>query len=191
MNNQSTCPICGHGELTVVTYDDQVQHGGEQLPVRGLEISACPACGSETTTPAQNRRNIARAVDARRTADGLLSGAEIRRVREVLGITQADASALFGGGQNGFSKYERGEVTQSLAMDRLLRLVAAQPMLLDALCFWAGLPPRTVVANHPGYGNARGMALPSEARGASGGMSNQVIVFGPTWRDASRKQRAA
>jgi len=39
-----------------------------------------------------------------------------------LGLTQHAASSIFGGGLNAFSKYERGEVIQSKAMDKLIRV---------------------------------------------------------------------
>jgi len=48
-------------------------------------------------------------------------------------LTQKDASSLFGGGANAFSKYERGDVIQSDAMDRLMRLVKQHPGLLGDL----------------------------------------------------------
>ena len=49
---------------------------------------------------------------------------------------------IFGGGTNGFSKYERGETAQSVAMDRLLRLVIADPSKLDELRAMAGMSRR-------------------------------------------------
>jgi hypothetical protein len=49
----------------------------------------------------------------------------------LLDLTQANAAEIFGGGQNAFSKYERGEVVQSLAMDRILRFFAAAPDCFD------------------------------------------------------------
>ena len=38
-----------------------------------------------------------------------------------------------GGGDNAFSKYERGEVTQSVAMNQLLLVLAAVPDALEVL----------------------------------------------------------
>jgi DNA-binding transcriptional regulator YiaG len=95
----------------------------------------------------QIKRNQIRYADARRSADGLMSVAEVRRTRDRLGLTQHEAAVLFGGGQNGFSKYERGEVTQSVSMDRLLRVVAAYPMLLEMLRCLAGVEAQACSAN--------------------------------------------
>lgn len=103
-----------------------------------------------TTKRSQVRRNHARVVDARRRADGLLTGREIRALRKSLGLSQKDASEVFGGGTNAFSKYERGEVVQSVAMDRLLRLVARYPLLLDDL------------RGHPGVSSSAGLDVSSD-----------------------------
>ncbi|KXJ47889.1 MAG: hypothetical protein AXW13_08700 [Alcanivorax sp. Nap_24] len=61
---------------------------------------------------------------------GMLTSEEIRLVRRMLGITQREASMLFGGGANSFSKYERGVTLQSSSMDMLLKLLALRPDLL-------------------------------------------------------------
>lgn len=128
-----TCPICESGELSPITYRDTFQHNGSEIVVSGLEGYECPVCGADPVFEDQIRRNHRRIVDAKRHADGLLTGEDIRALRERLHLTQKDASALFGGGANAFSKYERGDVVQSVAMDRLLRLIARFPYLLTEL----------------------------------------------------------
>lgn len=141
-----SCPICGEPALTVETYSDTFKHNGRDLVVDGLEGYRCAHCNSDPIAPEQIRRNLLRITDAKRMADGLLSGSQIRQVRERLGLSQQEAAAIFGGGPNGFSKYERGETAQSVAMDRLLRLVTADPSKLDELRAMAGLPVRRTQA---------------------------------------------
>lgn len=143
--NTENCPICGAPGLKAVTFADTFQHNGGELAVDGLEGHECAKCNSEPILPDQIRRNEIRIKDAKRQADGLLSANQIRQAREVLGLSQQEAATLFGGGTNGFSKYERGETAQSVAMDRLLRLVMADPSRLDELRAMAGLstPPPT------------------------------------------------
>ena len=58
---------------------------------------------------------------------------EIRSIRLRLGLTQADAGDLLGGGPSGFVKYESGDVSPSAALTNLLRLVEADPSLIDVL----------------------------------------------------------
>lgn len=134
-----TCPECEEGSLVRGTREIVFEHKGAQLRVDALECYRCNACGTETVKPDQIRRNQIRISDAKRHADGYLTGEQIRRLRESLSLSQADAALLFGGGTNGFSKYERGEVIQSVSMDRLLRVVATYPWLLEFLRVQAGL----------------------------------------------------
>jgi len=127
------CPVCEVGILTKNSYADDFEHNGSSLHVEGLESCVCDTCGSNPILKEQIRYNHRLIVDARRRADGLLTGSEIRLLRNHLGLTQKDASELFGGGANAFSKYERGDVVQSVAMDRLLRIVGDHRELLDEL----------------------------------------------------------
>jgi HTH-type transcriptional regulator/antitoxin MqsA len=119
------CDLCGQGTLQPVTFTGELQHAGRLLTVSELEGYQCDHCGADPVFPEQIRRNDARFADARRAADGLLTGEAVRAVRERYRLTQEQAAVLFGGGVQAFSKYERGVVTQSDAMDRLLRLVDA------------------------------------------------------------------
>jgi HTH-type transcriptional regulator/antitoxin MqsA len=129
----SICPVCDAGELSPTTYADTFQHGGREIFVEGLEGFECPQCGADPIFEDQIRRNHARIADAKRKADGLLTGSEIKAFRQRLGLTQKAAADLFGGGANAFSKYERGDVAQSVSMDRLLRIVERHPELLAEL----------------------------------------------------------
>jgi HTH-type transcriptional regulator/antitoxin MqsA len=63
----------------------------------------------------------------------LLDGAEIRRIRKKIGLTQREAGAIFGGGPNAFQKYEQGAVTVSKAMSNLLRVLEKHPEEVEEL----------------------------------------------------------
>lgn len=144
------CPVCEKGRLSTATYADEFEHRGETIHIEGLESYICERCGAEPMFEDQIRRNDRRVIDARRRADGLLTGEQIRTLRKQLGLTQQQASQVFGGGANAFSKYERGDVIQSAAMDKLLRLVDFQPTLLELLRVLAGAerPDNFDVAYH-------------------------------------------
>jgi len=133
------CPDCHIGTLKLETYSDQFEYRDQQLVVDGLQCWTCDHCGAEIIRPDQIRHGDRLFADARRRADGLLTGDEIVQIRKALGLTQRQASELFGGGANAFSKYERGEVTQSASMDRLMKLVARFPALLGSLARDAGV----------------------------------------------------
>lgn len=60
--------------------------------------------------------------------DGLLRPEEIRHIRkDVLNLTQEEAGKIFGGGKNGFSRYERGETKPLVATSNLLKLLERHP----------------------------------------------------------------
>ena len=63
----------------------------------------------------------------------MLTGSEVKSVRERLGLKQSDAARIFGGGSVAFSKYESDDVTQSEAMDRLLRVAVEIPEAFEYL----------------------------------------------------------
>lgn len=139
-NYELICPMCDATDLTVMHFDDLLKHGDATIQIEGLEQYLCADCGAESMYPDQIRRNQLRINDGKRRHDGLLTGVEIRGVRDRLGLTQQDASQIFGGGTNAFSKYERGDVMQSVAMDRLLKLAAFRPReVLGFLRFEAGM----------------------------------------------------
>lgn len=127
------CPVCEKGTLSTATHTLEIKHGDNVIVVPDLEHSVCDRCGEEPVLTEQIRRNQLKVADAKRKADGLLTGAEVRSIREQLGLTQQQACLLFGGGTNAFSKYERGDVMQSVAMDRLLKAAAFIPDVVEFL----------------------------------------------------------
>lgn len=62
-----------------------------------------------------------------------LTPADIRRIRERLGLTQIEAGELLGGGIRAFQKYESGTVTPAAPTISLLRILEADPTALGTL----------------------------------------------------------
>lgn len=145
----NVCPNCSSGASTTISYSDTVDFRGLVLDVEGLQISRCDNCARKWTTEAQDARNdqivreaYATERDRLRAEQGLLSGEEIARIRTGFRLNQREAAKLFGGGFNAFNKYESGEVLQSAAMDRLLRLAqAVGPLAIDFLRNVKAPPP--------------------------------------------------
>lgn len=128
------CPICEKGNLSEILYSEHLEFRGKEHTVHGLRALLCDTCGETSMSVEQVRANSkhvaavkAEAVEDVRNVSGLLYGHQVKRVREVLGLTQPEAAKVFGGGLNAFSKYERNETKQSLPMDRLLRVSMAVP----------------------------------------------------------------
>lgn len=134
-----TCPVCERGHLNPITYSDQYNHNGRVVVVDGLEGYQCDQCSADPIYPEQARRNHLRIADAKRTADGLMTGAEIKALRAQYGFSQQDAAAIFGGGNLAFSKYECGHVIQSVPMDNLMRVSRQFPGVVAYLAVSAGL----------------------------------------------------
>ncbi|HHI93159.1 MAG TPA: type II toxin-antitoxin system MqsA family antitoxin [Gammaproteobacteria bacterium] len=128
----SLCPICGEGHLQPRIGRSPVEYKGQTSEVE-FHSSVCDACESEQLDAAQLRANKRAMVAFKKQVDGLLSGAEVRALREKLGLSQADAAKVFGGGPVAFSKYESDDVAQSEAMDKLLRLAAEIPAAFEVL----------------------------------------------------------
>lgn len=122
MNDKTLCSLCGEGHMTPRTENTVTEYKGQQGTV-ALQYTECDVCGSEIAGEADGRANKRAVLSYRKTVDGLLTGEEIRAIREKYQLTQAQAAKLFGGGPVAFSKYENDGVAHSEAMDNLLRLV--------------------------------------------------------------------
>lgn len=151
MNDKTLCPLCGEGHLTPCTEETVAEYAGQQGKVT-LHFAECDACGSEITDDADSRANKRAVLAFRKSVDGLLTGTEIRALRDKYSITQDQAARLFGGGPKAFSKYEVDDVAHAAAMDTLLRLA-----LRSEDAFWelvalkgmtAEFPARPVAVSH-------------------------------------------
>lgn len=122
MDDKTLCPLCGEGHITPRTEDTVTEYRGHKGTVT-LRYAECDVCGSEITGDIDGRLNKRAVMRFRKQVDSLLTGEEIRAIREQYGLTQAQAAKLFGGGPVAFSKYENDDVSHSDAMDNLLKLV--------------------------------------------------------------------
>ncbi len=126
------CGACGAGKAMRAFSGREfvVKHAGAARTVKELSGWRCGAC-EEVIFDAASAKRYAAAGDALVLAARARQGAELRAIREKLGLTQSQAAALTGGGHNAFSRYERGEVTPMPAVINLLRLLDKHPELLN------------------------------------------------------------
>ena len=115
------CIMCKSSDIKRSVAIENVLYKGHELQIP-LEYSVCGGCGREFVPKSQILRGEAAVRNAKKKFDGLLSSEDIAKARAKLSISQEQASKVFGGGKNAFSKYERGEVSQSVAMDKLIRV---------------------------------------------------------------------
>lgn len=116
------CPVCETGTLAARVSDRTIRFEGHQIRIQNLHYSECPVCGEKVVLPAQSKRNEIAYADAKKAHLDLWSCGKIESFRKQWQLTQNTASKLFGGGANAFSKYERGEVIHTKAMDLLMRV---------------------------------------------------------------------
>ncbi|MDD9581193.1 type II toxin-antitoxin system MqsA family antitoxin [Enterobacter sp. FR 78] len=132
MKHESLCPICGEGTLVEKITNNRREINGitKLIP---LHSSICSTCGTELATPYQTRLNKRVILAFEKEANGLLTGSQVKRIRERLGFTRAEAARIFGGGPVAFNKYENNDISQSVAMDKLIRLASNVPEALEYL----------------------------------------------------------
>ncbi len=126
------CPTCG----TMMKEARGALHApvnGEDVAVPGVPHFKCPKCGEQVLTYTQARRFEEDAVALYRRKYGLLSGDEIRAIREHRDLTQVELARLLRLGANTISRWESGRNVQTAALDVLLRLIRNLPGSLDYL----------------------------------------------------------
>jgi HTH-type transcriptional regulator/antitoxin MqsA len=126
------CPICDEGQLVPNVCMENTIYKEKTLTVN-YDSSTCSICGSEIVTPMQAQRNQAHIIDEQKKMDGLLTSIEIKGIRETFNLTSTQAAKLFGSDATAFYKYEKGEATQSVTLDKLLRLVKEMPLAFERL----------------------------------------------------------
>ena len=117
----TNCKLCKSEDVSDYDEVEEISYKGSTLQV-SIAYSLCNNCDREFISKPQILQNEAALRAAKKDYDGLLSSEEIIRARRTLSLTQEQAARVFGGGRNAFSKYERGEVSQSVAMDKLIRI---------------------------------------------------------------------
>jgi len=135
------CPICD-AEAHFVQEMRSVSVGRREATVSD-SFFRCGECSEEFYLPGQ--MDVAQALASRkiREDEDLLQPEEIRRIRERLGLTQADLETLLGTGPKTVVRWEKGTVFQNKATDSLLRIISELP---EAARF---LATRNSVEIHP------------------------------------------
>lgn len=124
------CPVCA-------TRKSLARFAGESFAVQvadlndtieGLSGNRCSAC-AEVFFDAASAKRYAETGDLLVRKTRKASGERLRKARLALGLSQADAGVLAGGGHNGFSRYENGLAEPVPAVWNLFRLLERHPQL--------------------------------------------------------------
>jgi HTH-type transcriptional regulator/antitoxin MqsA len=122
-NNFETCPICDSGEFR--PHSDGVfnfRHGRKTYSVENQKYAVCTECGTSGYLPGQRRENTNSIKKFQASLTDYISPSDVLSVREKYNLTQKQASQLFKGGVNGFSKWERGIAFPSAGTAMLLKV---------------------------------------------------------------------
>lgn len=133
------CPVCGIGHLISTVESVEFEYKTIKKALN-TKYSICDECGSEIATADDAKFNKRSVTAFHKQVDGLLTGKELKEIRKELGITQQQASTIFGGGPNSFTKYEHDDVIQSVAMDRFIRTAHKHDAVFLDLCEQYGIP---------------------------------------------------
>lgn len=124
------CMSCGYKCMVrEENRTETIKYADESITLTSLSGLFCPSCHDGWFDDADQIR-YGKAGDALIQHVRERQRKELRRIRKKLGLTQKEAAAVFGGGVNAFSRYEKGEIEPHTSTRKLLRLLDKHPELL-------------------------------------------------------------
>ena len=130
MREKRFCLQCDYG--TVLVHGSRAKtfnYRDRTLKVPAVAGWHCPACGECEFDRGEGKRYSA-AIDKFAAEVDREEAALLRAIRKKLGLRQAEAGKLFGGGVSAFSEYERGKTHPHKSTVLLLKLLDRHPELL-------------------------------------------------------------
>lgn len=125
------CLQCDDGtEMELKIKDVTVQAQGIARVVPEVAGWHCPKCGEVEFVDQDGSERHMAAMNAVWEEARVEESVPLRAIRKKLGLKQADAGRLFGGGVSAFSDYERGKRQPHKSTVLLLRLLDRHPELL-------------------------------------------------------------
>ena len=126
------CAACGTEGLVHDVRDIPFEYRGESTVIVGVHGVFCSACGEGFADAAypDDWQRMSGAIEAfaKQVDDSVAES--MRTIRKKLGLRQAEAGKLFGGGASAFSEYERGKTQPHKSTVLLLKLLDKHPELL-------------------------------------------------------------
>ncbi|SRR5579883_109419 len=126
------CPFCGTNSYYHQTKSMTLQYKSIPITVKQPGFW-CDNCGEGVIGGADRKTTQKELQALRAEIDGLLTPDKIKKIREKLKLTQLNASEIFGGGVNAFSRYERGETPIPKPLSQLLIILKNHPNLLEEI----------------------------------------------------------
>ncbi|MDD2782249.1 type II toxin-antitoxin system MqsA family antitoxin [Sulfuricurvum sp.] len=124
------CPYC-NGELEYNKHTEELKYKGKTLFI-DMVGEYCPACQEGFQNDEDLKTNEHTIALAKTAADKKIAS-DIARIRKNLGLSQTEASEIFGGGIRAFHKYEKGEISPPQTLVILFDLLDKGTVTLDAI----------------------------------------------------------
>lgn len=159
------CAYCETEGLELVRYADRMKIGRKVVEVIGLSKMVCAECGSETVPLdlfAENAAIIERVSASTREA---VAPGVLRKFRECWGVSQRDASRMFGAGASAFAKWESGQAELSTPSALLVQCALKFPAVANYLALLSSVklnPQRNLEFLGEAHGEWRTMMPASE-----------------------------
>ncbi|OOH90903.1 antitoxin [Pasteurellaceae bacterium 15-036681] len=125
------CPTCFQTELQSDTRNVPYTYKGQKTELTNIQGDFCNHCGEMVLDEQQSQKLL----NAMKTFEQAVNASYvdptyIQYVRKKLQLDQRQASEIFGGGVNAFSRYETGKACPPIALIKLLKLLDNHPNLL-------------------------------------------------------------
>ena len=130
MERLEDCPYCD-GKLDYGTNTEKLKYRGKTLLI-DMAGEYCPACQEGFQNDEDVKRNEHTIALAKVAADQQIA-ADITRIRKKLGLSQTEASEIFGGGVRAFHKYEKGLIHPPSSLVILFDLIDSEEVTLDII----------------------------------------------------------
>lgn len=130
---KDVCPVCGGGTLKKEVIKEKFLYKGASLTIPDYTVYRCDSCGEATVDKDTLKKSGKKLKEFQCKVDGMLSGEEVKKIRQKIGLTQEEMAEILGGGLKSFARYETSIVCQSRAMDNLLRILDAYPNVIQVV----------------------------------------------------------
>lgn len=133
MHDAHNCSFCNSTHTNVVDYVENFKVGRKQLHVAGLKKVVCNDCHSESVPANLYDYNLQLFINAEAAAKELVSPASLKELREVWGLSQKEASIIFGAGTSSFGKWESHQSNMSTPAALLIKAASNIPEVVPFL----------------------------------------------------------
>jgi HTH-type transcriptional regulator/antitoxin MqsA len=127
------CTMCGANAAIERVRTRDVVFKGVGLRLDDDHYTHCEHCGVDYYSPQQSKTSDRRLIDVRRRHERLMTGEEIRSLRQSFQLSQQQFEAILGIGAKTVVRWENDTAVQGKAMDNLLKMLKVDPLTIRLL----------------------------------------------------------